>query len=109
MAHAPTGLAPVERKLLHQRRLAPQPPPTGLAPVKRGLVPEGSASLVQKPSLHRGKPGGGEAHSDRVSCRNPRSTGASPVGAVRYLGQPLSKPLEAPGERIAWQPPPRCP
>src|SRR6185503_10981073 len=37
--------------------------------------------LVQKPSLHRGEPGGGEVRFVlRLWCRSLRSTGASPVG-----------------------------
>src|SRR6266542_1434683 len=58
---APTGLAPVERGLLHQRggsRL-PKPPSTGASPV------------------------GGSRRASRLFCNDTASTGASPVGAGR--------------------------
>src|SRR5947207_1372916 len=83
---APTGLAPVERRLLHQKRRTPgaSPPPSlsrwgegfcirrvvppslscpqASAPPRQarwGLGPRRAALLVQKPSPHRDKLGGG--------------------------------------------------
>jgi hypothetical protein len=104
---APTGLAPVERGFVHKEgRFSPFSAPTGLAPVERRLLHQRSdffvfkpplhrgkpgggvgprkASLVQKPTLHRGKPGGGGEKRDPPSlCTNPRSSGASPAGALQ--------------------------
>src|SRR6266540_1595035 len=108
---APTGLVPVEGRLVHQKGGHPFSAPTGLAPVERGFVhqrvacPFGrphrprpgrggacaaalgerrTAPLVHKPPLHRDKPGGGgEGRAPPFLCRSLRSTGASPVGAVR--------------------------
>ncbi len=65
--------------------------PTGLAPVERRLEHEEVAPLVHKPPLHRGKPGGGvwPARWGRLAAqalRSYRPTGASPVGAVHNPG-----------------------
>src|SRR6266511_721461 len=63
---APTGLAPVERRLVHKAG-ASAPSPlwcknlrfTGASPVGRGRR---KPSLVQKPSVHRDKPCGAGRH-----------------------------------------------
>src|SRR6266498_3435298 len=112
---APTGLAPVERRLLHQRGgsppvffLSPSPRSTETSSVGAGNAPrfpsgaETSAPprqarwgrralcvspLVQKLPLHRDKlGGGGERSTFPLWCRNPRSTETSSVGAVRNPG-----------------------
>src|SRR6266540_1695968 len=79
--HAPTGLAPVERRLLHKKELAECLAPTGLAPVERRLLLQRSGFLVFKPPLHR-RARWGRLAVQALLCRNPRSTGASPVGAA---------------------------
>src|SRR5262245_41755317 len=75
---APTGLAPVEQRLLHKRFLAQRPAPTGLGPVERWLLLK---PLVPKPALHRGEPGGGR--SRKGACRACAQT-HSPPGRARW-------------------------
>src|SRR5262245_13229635 len=83
----PTGLAPVERGFLHKsvaysigRPHRACPGGTGACAATFG---ERRSPLVQKPSLHRGKPGGGrEGEARRFLCTSPCSTGASPVGTT---------------------------
>src|SRR5439155_14270489 len=75
----PTGLVPVERRLLHKRGGPHLSAPTRLAPVGRRLLPQlGRSPLLwcNKPSLHRGKPGGGDVPPRFPLCRSLRSTGA---------------------------------
>jgi len=117
---APTGLVPVERGLVHQRggsalpqRCCASSPSTGARPV--GATEGASHPLVHKPTLHRGKPGGGgegvpallvhkpPLHRDKPGgggeegpalwCTSPRSTGTSPVGAVRHPGEAAQRSL----------------
>ncbi len=107
---APTGLAPVERGLAPRRWGSAEPPhwctsprSTGASPVRaenggrpscaEAFPPPGQARWGQKPALHRDKPGGGGEGGPPFLCRSPRSTGASPVGAVRNPGSPPNYPI----------------
>src|SRR6266853_380502 len=47
---APTGLAPVERRLLHKQWVSYVPAPTGLAPVERRLLHKQWVSYVPAPT-----------------------------------------------------------
>src|SRR5262245_20005131 len=114
-AHAPTGLAPVDRGFLHKRRLLPRAAPTGLVPVERRFLhkqgrsplfsaPTGLAPVEQRflhqsgralkhplcPSLRSigASPVGASVRASLRLCRNPHSTGASPVGTEKVGASP---------------------
>src|SRR5205807_463230 len=77
---------------------AEAPAPPGQARWGRRRV---GAAIVQKPPLHRGKPGGGGEGLARRECRSARSTGASPVGAEKgWRGDRAEAP--APPGQARW-------
>src|SRR6266498_1798124 len=105
---APTGLAPVERRLLHQQGLVPAFRPHRARPGgARASAPAGRFParpfLVPKPPLHRDKLGGGGQRSVfPLWCRNPRSTETSSVGAESALRFPSGAETPAPPRQARW-------
>src|SRR6266542_1564079 len=85
MAHRPTGLAPVEHRLLHKQR------------------------LVSASRPHRARPGGAQASAPEWSVRRPlllssslRSTETSSVGAGNAPRCPSGAEASAPPRQARW-------